>query len=47
LSCEMSFWRLIEPISTGQLRAVMAQTVMSSDFVLDIVHKQYTVGRKY
>jgi hypothetical protein len=34
LSCEMCFWRLIEPKSTGQVRAVMAQTVKSSDFVL-------------
>jgi hypothetical protein len=34
LSCEMCFWRLIEPISTGQVRAVMAQTIKSSDFVL-------------
>jgi hypothetical protein len=28
------FWRLIEPILMGQVRAVMAQTVRSSDFVL-------------
>jgi hypothetical protein len=34
LSCEMCFWRLIEPLSTGQVRAVMAQTVKSSDFVV-------------
>jgi hypothetical protein len=34
LPCEMCFWRLIEPISTGQVRAVMAQTVKSSDFAL-------------
>jgi hypothetical protein len=30
----MCFWRLIQPLSTGQVRAVMAQTVKSSDFVL-------------
>jgi hypothetical protein len=30
----MCFWRLIEPIPTGQVRTVMAQTVKSSDFVL-------------
>jgi hypothetical protein len=34
LSCEMCFWRLKEPQSTGQVSAVMAQTVKSSDFVL-------------
>jgi hypothetical protein len=33
LACEMCFWRLIEPLSTGQVRAVMARTVKSSDFV--------------
>jgi hypothetical protein len=34
LSCEMCFWRLKEPLLTGQVRAAMVQTVLSSDFVL-------------
>jgi hypothetical protein len=34
LPCKLCFWRLIEPNSTGQVKAMMAQTVKSSDFVL-------------
>jgi hypothetical protein len=34
LSREMCFCGLRKPISTGQVRAVMAQTVRGSDFVV-------------
>jgi hypothetical protein len=35
LFCEMCFRRLIEPLSTGKVRAVMAKTIQSSDFAVD------------